>query len=719
MKVKKDYNEQPLEGILGNASSEEKQLILSAFSIADKLHGGQYRASGEPYISHPLAVASTVSSWGLDFKSVAAALLHDTFEDTALSREELVKEIDEEVVFLVESLTKAEQALHRSRSEKQAATLRKMFIAMSQDVRVIIIKLADRLHNMRTLQYLNQKRQKRISEETLNIYAPLAHRIGMITVKEELENLAFSFFDPDKYLQLDNMVKRYIDVEGRSMERTSETLKHLLSQAKIEADIKWRKKGLWSIHQKMVSQGKQFEEIFDIMGMRIIANSTSACYSSLGIVHTHWTPLPGRFRDYIALPKSNLYQSLHTTVTDPEGFSFEVQIRTNEMDELAEKGIAAHWAYKDQHSQKKPNIFTSIESSLAETNPTLFLNQLKIDLDEKEIFVLTPKGNVITLPAESTPVDFAYSIHTDIGNNCIGSKIDGKLVALSTMLKSGDTVEIITNEKKSQRPSRDWLNFVVTAKAKTSIKKALSKSQEGGTVAENGQKKLLEFLEKSYGITEQNQQQKIVDDLIVHLATKDETSLYAAIEKNKISLNKIAEWINKNFTRAEKKPPKILRSTSDQTNSNKKTTEIYIDGLEGVWLRLGQCCQPLPPQPIIGYVTKDHGVSIHSTDCKNMIVRFKERGHRIVEASWQEKQRAPFLVAILVEAWDRQNLLSDIMFSISSCKANIVSSSTLTSDDRLVTMKIILEASDASQMETILEKLASIQSVFTAQKAFY
>ncbi len=690
--------------------------IRDAYAVAEELHRGQRRATGDPYIVHPLAVADILARYGMDDATIVAALLHDTVEDTEFTLEEAAERFGDEVALLIDGVTKLDRIKFSSRELAQAATIRKMAVAMAKDIRVLVIKLADRTHNIRTLAPLPEEKQRRVAEETLDVYAPLAHRLGMQEIKHEMEEISFGVLYPGPKAEIEESVLRRSPERASDIERVIDELSKMLADAGIHADITGRPKHLYSIYRKMVASGLAFEEIHDLIGIRVIVDDMRDCYAVLGLVHTMWPPIQGRFKDYIAMPKFNFYQSLHTTVVGPDGKPLEVQIRTSEMHERAETGIAAHWRYKEGGSggaDELPVVQSIKDMHDDADDPAEFLENLKLDLYQDEVFALTPKGDVKTLPKGATPVDFAYRIHTDVGHRCTGAKVNGRLVPLSTELESGDIVEVLTSKSEDAHPSRDWLEFVKSSRATSKIKSWFSRERRESALTE-GRDAVTAAMRRD-GLPVNS-----VDDELLRVAedfgfeTVDQ--LYQSVGEHRTSPSTVAQRVARRLrphdtaeaVRAERLPTPHKRRS-------RVTGDVVVEGLEDMLVRMAKCCGPVPGDDIVGFVTVGRGVSVHRADCGN-IGSLSDRSERMVDVAWAAEQTSTFFVWIQVEALDRAGLLKDVTTVLSDYGANIHASSSVTGRDRIALLRYEVELSDRDSLDTLLNGLRTVDAVYDAYR---
>ncbi|MGB9810384.1 MAG: RelA/SpoT family protein, partial [Dictyoglomus turgidum] len=688
--------------------------LKRAFIFAENAHKGQVRKSGEPYITHPVEVAKILMNLGMEETVVIAGLLHDVLEDTNVTKEEIEKEFGKDVLSLVEAITKLEKLSFYPTEAYRAQNLRKMFIAMAKDIRVIIIKLADRLHNMQTLQYHEEEKQKRIAKETLEIYAPLAHRLGVWDIKWRLEDLAFRYLEPEKYHYVAKKVAETRKEREKFIEKAIEIIKEELKKAGINAEVTGRAKHLYSIYQKMLRRGIEIEEMYDLLGVRVIVNSEKECYEVLGIIHNLWKPVPGRFKDYIANKKSNNYQSLHTTVIAMDGKPLEVQIRTWEMHRIAEYGIAAHWLYKEEI--KKPDSFEEKLSWLRQllewqkelTDDQEFLESIKSDLFEREIYVFTPKGDVIALPQGSTPIDFAYAIHTEVGHRCRGAKVNGRIVPLNYILQNGDIVEIITS-KEEGKPSRDWLNIVKTTQAKNKIKQYFKKIAREETIEkakellENEIKRnedwLKEFLQKTEISLNDLIEHSLGKSFLAESGFKETESFLLSIGTGDITPQQFIE----RFRREYKK--EIVVTISPEEKKEQLVEGIEISGLDNIMMRIAECCHPIPGDKVIGYISKGRGIVIHRTDCPNLINLKKTHPEKIVPIEWQKIKGGKYKTGIEIEAIDRVGLLKDLIERVSQARINILDLATKVGKDGIARIKLIVEIDNPPAFYYLMEEI--------------
>ncbi|MGH2451913.1 MAG: RelA/SpoT family protein [Candidatus Limnocylindria bacterium] len=692
----------------------DAELVRRAYAFAAEAHEGQRRVTGGPYIEHPAAVTLILAQLGMDPAAIAASLLHDVPEDTPRTNEDIRKAFGDEIARLVDGVTKLGRFSGQTRDQHQAENIRKMFLAMADDLRVVVIKLCDRLHNMRTLGPLPPEKQVRIAKQTMEIYAPLAHRLGIWQIKWELEDLAFKYLEPDHYKELAEQLASRRAVRERFIENAMKSLARELERAGIRAEISGRAKHLWSIAQKMRRKSIGFNEVYDLLAVRVIVDDVPACYGALGVVHTLWPPIPGQFDDYIAVPKSNLYQSLHTAVMGPDGQPLEIQVRTQEMHALAEYGIAAaHWRYKEggkgdpQYEQKLAWVRQLMEWQHDVADATEFVESLKVDVFQDQVFVFTPKGEVKDLPAGSTPIDFAYRIHTDVGHRCIGAKVNGRIVPLDHKLRSGDIVEIVTS-KAARGPSRDWLGMVRTAGAREKIRQWFKRQQREENITHGKElldKELKRVAQRSLGDIAAEDLQRVADVLNLN----DPESMYAALGYGAISPPQIVTRLgvvdDTQLAIPEQAPP-IPPTTS--------RGGVRVKGVGDLLVRLGVCCDPVPGDPIRGYITRGRGVTVHRADCAN--VRTSSEKERFVEVEWEHAAPRTYPVAIRIEGWDRTGLLRDIAAVISENQVQLVSLAANANADKTATVNATLQVNSVEQLSRVLAKLEGVRDVYTVNR---
>ncbi|MFH9860881.1 RelA/SpoT family protein [Streptomyces sp. NPDC017202] len=706
--------------------------IEKAYQVAERWHRGQKRKSGDPYITHPLAVTTILAELGMDPATLMAGLLHDTVEDTEYGLDDLRRDFGDVVALLVDGVTKLDKV--KFGEAAQAETVRKMVVAMAKDPRVLVIKLADRLHNMRTMRYLKREKQEKKARETLEIYAPLAHRLGMNTIKWELEDLAFAILYPKMYDEIVRLVAERAPKRDEYLAIVTDEVQADLRAARIKATVTGRPKHYYSVYQKMIVRGRDFAEIYDLVGIRVLVDTVRDCYAALGTVHARWNPVPGRFKDYIAMPKFNMYQSLHTTVIGPNGKPVELQIRTFDMHRRAEYGIAAHWKYKqeavagaskvrsdaskssgkgkDDHLNDMAWLRQLLDWQKETEDPSEFLDSLRFDLSRNEVFVFTPKGDVIALPAGATPVDFAYAVHTEVGHRTIGARVNGRLVPLESTLDNGDLVEVFTSKAVGAGPSRDWLGFVKSPRARNKIRAWFSKERRDEAI-EQGKDAIARAMRK------QNLpiQRILTGDSLVTLAHEmrypDISSLYAAIGEGHVAAQNVVQKLVQALGGEEAASEEIDETVPSRGRKRRSSNDpgVVVKGVDDVWVKLARCCTPVPGDPIIGFVTRGSGVSVHRSDCVNVDSLSREP-ERILEVEWAPTQSSVFLVAIQVEALDRSRLLSDVTRVLSDQHVNILSAAVQTSRDRVATSRFTFEMGDPKHLGHVLKAVRGVEGVY-------
>jgi GTP pyrophosphokinase len=701
-----------IEKVAAYGPEGTEELLAEAYNVAHAAHRGQTRKSGEPFIYHPLATAGILAELHLDPTTVAAALLHDVLEDTGVTKQELAERFGDELAEIVDGVTKLKRLPPGNLEEAQAESLRKMIVAMSKDVRVIIIKLADRLHNMRTLAYLKRETQLAKATETLEIYAPLAHRLGIYSLKWELEDLSFAALHPRRYAEIKRLVAARRDDREAFINGTAAELIRRLHEAGIEAEVRGRVKHFYSIYNKMVRRNKEFNEIYDLAGLRVVVDSVRDCYGALGIIHSLWKPIPGRFKDYVAMPKFNMYQSLHTTVMSNEGKLLEIQIRTREMEATAEYGIAAHWMYKqglkDGEAARLGWLKSMMEWQKETTDAAEFMESLKGELGADEVYVFTPKGDVISLPSGATPIDFAYHVHTEVGHRTIGAKVNGRIVPLDSELVSGDRVEIITG--KSESPSRDWLTVVQSGRARNKIRQFFNKADREDNLS-LGREKVVTLLKKQrIGKVPSG----ILEDVArsVNYSTPDD--MLAAIGAGALSAENVVNRIAERVQPKEEPPPKspaLMPLPLPETGTDDETA-VRVIGSSGILTRLARCCTPMPGDDIVGYVSLGRGVTVHAATCANARALKARSPERFVEVEWTVSGGKLFTVELVVEALDRTHLLSDITKTISDAGVNILSARVDTIEDRTALSRFAFRAGSVEHVEEVMRKIRSIPDVY-------
>jgi guanosine-3',5'-bis(diphosphate) 3'-pyrophosphohydrolase len=695
---------------------DETAMIVRAYEAAARAHQGQLRNSGEAYISHPLAVATILAGLGLDDVTISAALLHDAVEDTGFGLTEIAGEFGPEVAAIVDGVTKLDRVRFDSRQAQQAATVRKMLLAMAKDPRVLLIKLADRLHNMQTIAAMPDWKQKRSAQETLDIYAPLAHRFGIQDIKWQLEDLAFAALHPRRYAEIEQMVATRAPERDIYLAQVIDHVNERLSAARIEAQVTGRPKHLYSIYEKMIVKGKEFAEIYDLVGVRVLVASVKDCWAALGAIHGAWTPVQGRFKDYINTPKFNLYQSLHTTVVGPQGKPIEAQIRTLEMHNRAEWGIAAHWGYKEKASAADVAWLQRIVDWSAEsTDPAEFLEALKLDLETDEVFVFTPKGDVVSLPIHATPIDFAYAIHTEVGHRCIGARVNGRLVPLDSQLASGDSVEIFTSKVPSAGPSRDWLKIVVSPRARNKIRQWFSRERREDAI-ESGREDLTKALRKEGLPVQKLANSGVLLRVAETLNYADLDALHAAIGENHVSAQSIAQRVARELRGGEHEVQLPSTARLPRRVNQRQGVGVHVEGLDDLMVRLSRCCTPVPGDEIIGFVTRGRGVSVHRSDCANAATLSASEVGRMIEVEWDRGSPGSFVAAVELKALDRTRLGVDVWKVISDNHLNILRSDSITGADRISRMRFEFELADPAHLESLINALKRIDSVYDAYR---
>lgn len=704
-----------------NYSADDIELIDKAYQFAEQAHAGQARVSGEPYIVHPVQVAWILADLGLDVATICAGLLHDVLEDTPHTHEDIAQRFGDEVADLVEGVTKLGKLEFKSKQEEQAENLRKMFIAMAKDIRVIMIKLADRLHNMRTLRYLDEDSRQKNAQETMEIYAPLAHRLGISKIKWELEDISLRYLDPEAYYDLVDKVAKKRRQRENDINRVIATLKEKIAEAGIDGTIDGRPKHFYSIYKKMRYQHKSFEQIYDLMAVRVIVNTVRDCYAVLGLIHTIWKPIPGRFKDYIAVPKPNMYQSLHTTVVGPQGEPVEIQIRTWEMHRTAEYGIAAHWKYKEGRLKD-----TDLDSKLAWLRQILewqteardageFMESLKIDLFSDEVFVFTPKGDVVDLPRGSTPLDFAYTIHSAIGNRCVGAKVNGKIVPLDYELQTGDIVEILTSAA-SKGPSLDWLKIVKTSQAKSKINQWFRKEHRAENVAKGHE--LLEKEVKKYGLSlSQLIKPEWVEQVVRKYGFRSFDDICAAIGYGALTPHQVLGRLIDDFKQTQQTDEKIVEAINKTEPELKSSAPaaIKVSDIDNVMMRISKCCSPVPGDEIVGYITRGRGISIHRKDCSNLKSGSFEP-ERLIEVKWDDAPQAAYDAGVQITAKDRFGLLADITNTISDLKIMVTSINARSRQDGIAVINLTVQITGLQQLDKLMKQLRKLPKIMEVMR---
>ena len=698
-------------------------LIEQAYSWAARAHSTQRRKSGEPFVEHPLSVARIVARLGLDDVTVASALLHDVIEDTECTLGDVEAEFGAEVAKIVDAVTKLDRVNFASSERHQAASMRKMLVAMAKDLRVLIIKLADRLHNMCTLAALSPTKQHQVARETLDVYAPLAHRLGMQELKSRLEDLAFAALHPKWYAQIDHLVSEQDPERDLYLDQLVVTVEGRLLELGIGAEVTGRPKHLWSIYEKMVLKNREFNDIYDLVGIRIVTENVRDCYAVLGTIHAIWKPLQGRFKDYIAMPKFNLYQSLHTAAVGPQGKVIEVQIRTREMHARAEHGVAAHWDYKDESGGDLAWLSRIIDWSEESDDPEQFLSNVKTEFSQDEVFVFTPKGEVVTLPVGATPVDFAYAIHTEVGHGCIGARVNGRLVALTTRLSTGDTVEVMTSKATDAGPSQDWLRFVATSRARSRIRQWYTRERRTEALDRGRDEIIAELRRESLPIAPVIRSETLLA-VAAALNYDDADALFVAVGERNVSartvVDRVAQRLRGDDTEQGQHPERVSTTVLHPRRPSPTGhggAGVHVEGLGDVWVRLAKCCTPVMPDEIIGFVTRGRGVSIHRSDCANAVALADdgEEG-RLIDVEWEEGASTVFTAAVEVRSLDRPQLLRDVTVAVSEQQVNITSVNARAGSDGASIMRFNMELSDGAQLVSVLHAVRRIDSVYDAYR---
>lgn len=715
-----------IEEISKYLSPTDIEMIKKAYEFAKEAHDGQFRKSGEEYIHHPVSVAGILANLQMDGVTIVAALLHDVIEDTEVTSEQLQEEFGKEVTLLVEGVTKLKKITYKSLAEQQAENHRKMFVAMAKDIRVILIKLADRLHNMRTLKHVSENKQKRIAEETLEIFAPLAHRLGISTIKWELEDIALRYLNPQQYYRIVNLMKQKRAEREENLNKAIEMIREKIAEVGIEAEISGRPKHIYSIYRKMFKKKKEFNQIYDLLAIRIVVNTVRDCYAALGIIHTCWKPMPGRFKDYIAMPKTNMYQSLHTTLISYRGEPLEVQIRTTEMHRTAELGIAAHWSYKEEKEAKnqskdafeeKLTWFRDVLESQQDANDAQeFMESLKMDLFSDLVFVFSPKGDVYELPAGSVPIDFAYRVHTEVGNRTVGAKVNGKIVTLDYVLKTGDIVEILTS-KTSYGPSRDWSKIAKSSHAKSKIKQFFKKEKREESITKGRELVDVEIKKHGYDL-----KKVLTEENILTVAKKfnfaGEEDMFAAVGYAGITAAQIVTRLSDKVRKEKKEeePPKIPE-VKPTTKKKKLDHGVRVKGIDNLLIRFSRCCNPVPGDEIIGFVTRGRGVSVHRANCANLQVEDAE--NRLLPVEWEGDRDQNYSVDIEITGMDRRGLLNEVMQAVSETKTNIVAVSGRSDKHKMTFISMTISIHNVDDLHKVVERIKRVRDIFSVQRVMH
>ncbi|MBC9823512.1 bifunctional (p)ppGpp synthetase/guanosine-3',5'-bis(diphosphate) 3'-pyrophosphohydrolase [Terrabacter sp. MAHUQ-38] len=707
-----------------NHPKADLSVIERAYAVAERAHEGQMRKSGDAYITHPLAVTTILAELGMTPPTLAAALLHDTVEDTAYGLDELRRDFGDEIAMLVDGVTKLDKVTYGEAA--QAETVRKMVIAMARDIRVLVIKLADRLHNARTWRYVSPESAKRKANETLEIYAPLAHRLGMNTIKWELEDLSFATLYPKVYDEIVRLVAERAPAREEYLAGVRSQVTDDLTAAKIKAAVTGRPKHYYSVYQKMIVRGRDFEEIYDLVAVRVLVDTVRDCYAALGALHSRWNPVPGRFKDYIAMPKFNMYQSLHTTVIGPQGKPVEIQIRTHTMHRRAEYGVAAHWKYKDQATgggPARPGEITPqndmawlrqlLDWQRETEDPGEFLDSLRFEMGSSEVYVFTPKGSVVALPVGGTPVDFAYAVHTEVGHHCIGARVNGRLVPLESTLENGDVVEVLTSKADGAGPSRDWLQFVKSPRARNKIKQWFSKERREEAI-EAGKDSIAKALRKQNLPLQRLMSHESMTAVATDLRYQDIEALYAAVGEGHVSAQHVVSKVVTSMGGVDGATEDLAEATVPTRAATRRRSGdpgVVVVGTADVWVKLAKCCTPVPGDPIIGFVTRGNGVSVHRVDCTNAD-QLTANPERLIDVEWAPSSASVFLVQLQVEALDRNRLLSDVTRVLSDQHVNILSASVQTSRDRVAISRFTFEMGDPAHLDHVIKAVRRIDGVF-------
>ena len=693
----------------------DQDLIRRAGLAAIVAHEGQFRRTGEPYVTHPIAVAQIVSELGLDETTIAAALLHDAVEDTGMSVSSIISDFGDTVARVVDGVTKLDRLEFDSKEAQQAATIRKMFIAMAQDWRVLLIKLADRLHNMRTISVMPIVKQHVIAQETLDVYSPLAHRLGIQQIKWQLEDLSFATLHPKRYAEIEQMVAARAPEREEYVAEVMQLLREKIAAEGIDAEVRGRPKHLWSIYEKMVVNHKEFDEIFDLVGLRVVVERDQECWAVLGLIHALWSPVQGRFKDYINSPKFNMYRSLHTTVIGPAGKSVEVQVRTQSMHRQAEYGIAAHWGYKENAPSADIAWMQRIADVEREENdPIAFLEALKLDLGQDEVYVFTPKGRVIPLVEGATTIDFAYAIHTEVGHRCVGAKVNGRLAPIDTVLHSADVVEIVTNKSETAGPSRDWLNVAVSSRARSKIRQWFQRERREDAI-ESGRDDLTKSLRREGLPIQTTLNSAALTAVVQSLNFDDLEALMFAIGSGQMSATSVVQRLDRELRGGlAEQLPTTVTNVPRPNRSSTRSASVYVEGLDDVMVHLARCCSPVPGDQIMGFITQGRGVSVHRTDCSNAVALALRLGDRVIDVEWDGSSKGVYRATLEIMAFDRGRLLFDVSRVVAEYHLNIVSSHSATSSDRIVRMTFDVELADPAHLASLLVAIKGVDGVFDA-----
>jgi GTP pyrophosphokinase len=701
-----------------NPKADVRQ-VQRAFDFAEESHRGQVRKSGEPFIRHPLGVAHILADLGMDTTTLVSALLHDVVEDTDLSLEKIESEFGGEVGAIVDGLTKLDRIEYRTREQEQAENVRKMIVAMARDIRVLIIKLADRLHNMRTLGSLPRARQEEKATETLEIYAPLAHRLGIFQIKWELEDLSFATLHPKRFEEIRNLVGKAEDERAEYTSRVLDEVNGQLRSVKVKAEVDGRPKHLYSVYEKMVLRGKEFSEIYDLVGIRVLVETVKDCYGALGAIHSIWKPVPGRFKDYIAMPKFNMYQSLHTTVIGPEGRPLEVQIRTQQMHRTAEFGIAAHWRYKESGKRREEASDIAWLAQMLEwqkdmADPQEFMEGLRIDLYNDRAFCFTPKGDVVDLPAEATPIDFAYAIHTEVGHRCMGAKVNGKLVPLDYQLQTGDTVDVLTSKGQDAGPSRDWLQVVATPRARNKIRQWFSRERREDAM-DTGRDMLQRELRKQGLPLKRLTTEDTLSRVAADLKYPSIDAMLVAVGEGHVSPQSVAVRLTRMISQDEEEEVAEIPPARPVRLAPRSEKPVLVAGADDLWVNLARCCTPVPGDEIVGFVTRGRGVSVHRADCPN-VKALVTQADRFIDVSWRPGRGTSFVVAVQIEALDRKKLLGDVATALAEHQINILAATSTVGKDRVAKLRFTFELADITHLTGILQSVKKVDGVFDAYR---